>query len=71
MPHLLKLQLKEQSDGLWEWEIGESDDDIEVNEVAEAINEGLTIKAIMDKTGLTKSQVETRKKKAKSQGLIK
>jgi len=66
-----KVQLKEQSDGLWEWEIGESDDDIEVNEVAEAINEGLTIKEIMDKMGLTKSQVETRKKKAKSQGLIK
>ncbi len=66
-----KVQLKEQSDGLWEWEIGESDDDIELNEVAEAINEGLTIKEIMIKTGLTKSQVETRKKKAKSQGLIK
>lgn len=66
-----RVQLKEQLDGLWVWEIGESDDDIEVNEVAEAINEGLTIKGIMDKTGLTKSQVETRKKKAKSQGLIK
>lgn len=66
-----KVQLKEQLDGLWVWEIGESDDDIEVKEVAEAINNGLTIKEIMNKTGLTKSQVETRKKKAKSQGLIK
>lgn len=65
------VQLKEQLDGLWVWEIGEPDDDIQVQEVAEAINEGLTIKKIMDKTGLTKSQVETRKKKAKSQGLIK
>lgn len=66
-----RVQLKEQPDGLWEWEISESDDEILVNDVAEAVNEGLTIKAIMDKTGLTKSQVETRKKKAKSQGLIK
>jgi len=66
-----KVQLKEQSDGLWEWEISEPDDDTDVREVAEAINEGLTIKEIMEKTGLTKSQVETRKKKAKSQGFIK
>ena len=66
-----RVQLKEQLDGLWIWEISESDDDIEVNEVAEAINERLTIKEIMNKMGLTKSQVETRKKKAKSQGLIK
>lgn len=65
-----RVQLKEQVDGLWVWEIGESDDDIEVKEVAQAINEKLTIKEIMGKTGLTKSQVETRKKKAKSLGLI-
>lgn len=66
-----RVQLKEQLDGLWIWEITESDDDIEVNEVAELINEGLTIKGIMDKTGLSKSQVETKKKKAKSRELIK
>ena len=66
-----RVQLKEHPDGQWIWEISESDDDTGVNEVAEAINEGLTIKEIMEKTGLSKSQVETRKKKAKSQKLIK
>lgn len=66
-----RVQLKEQLDGIWIWEISESDDDIEVNEVSELINAGLTIKEITDKTGLSKSQVETRKKRAKSRGLIK
>ena len=66
-----KVQLKEQPDGLWLWEISGPAVDSEVVAVAEEINEGLTIEQIMDKTGLTKSQVETRKKKAKSQGLIK
>lgn len=66
-----KVQLKEQSDGLWLWEINETiNDDLEVSEVAEGINQGLTIKQLMQQTGLTKSQVETRKKKAKEQGLI-
>lgn len=44
--------------------------DERVLEVAEAINKGLTIKQIEEKAGLTKSQVETSKKKAKSLGLI-
>lgn len=65
-----RVQLKEQPDGLWIWEISESAVDSEVVAVAEGVNERLTIEQIVDKTGLTKSQVETRKKKAKSQGLI-
>ncbi len=61
--------LKEQEDGLWIWEISDVIDS-SVGEVAEAINEGLTIAEIMKKTGLSKSKVETRKKKAKMQELI-
>jgi hypothetical protein len=68
-----KVQLVEQTDGLWNWEIGEtsSDEDLEVTAVAKAANEGLTIQEIRQRTGLTKSQVETRKDKPKKRGLIK
>jgi len=67
-----KVNLKEQLDGLWEWEISNSEEDnLELSAVAEATNDGLTIQQIMQRTGLTKSQVETRKKKAKEKGLIK
>jgi hypothetical protein len=65
-----QVQLHEQNDGLWKWEISETEADVEVSEVAEAVKEGLKIKEIIQKTGLTKSQVETRIKKAKNQGLI-
>ncbi len=65
-----QVQLKEQNDGLWQWEMSEAPIDAEVSAVAEAVKEGLTIEKIMQKTGLTKSQVETRIKKAKNQGLI-
>ncbi|MDN3508972.1 MAG: AAA family ATPase [Candidatus Neptunochlamydia sp.] len=66
-----RVELKEQEDGLWLWEIDDKRIvDSKVLAVAEAIKEGLTIEQIGLKTGLTKSQVETRKKKAKSEGLI-
>ena len=65
-----QVRLRVQDDGLWLWEIEEEKADREVEEVAEALKNGLTIDQIMKKTGLTKSQVETRKKKAKEQGLI-
>lgn len=65
-----EVQLKEQVDGLWLWEISAPSVDPEVLEVAEMCKEGLTIEKIAEKTGLTKSQVESRKKKAKNQGLI-
>lgn len=65
-----KVQLKTQPDGLWVWEISEPTVDSEVVAVAEAINKELTIEQIKQKTGLSKSQVETRKKKAREQGLI-
>lgn len=65
-----QVRLVEQDDGLWLWEIDQAKPSLEIIEVAKAINEGLTIEETMEKTGLTKSQVETRKKKAKEQGLI-
>jgi len=64
------VELKEQPDGLWFWKISESDDDLEIIDIAAAVNGGQTIEQIKQKTGLTKSQVETRKKKAKEKGLI-
>jgi 5S rRNA maturation endonuclease (ribonuclease M5) len=64
------VRLVEQDDGLWIWEIDEPIPDEEIVKVAQAAKEGLTIDQIRQKTGLSKSQVETRKKKAKSQGLI-
>ncbi|MCE2983865.1 MAG: AAA family ATPase [Parachlamydia sp.] len=65
-----QVRLVEQDDGLWLWEIDQIKPSSEIIEVAKAINEGLTIEETMQRTGLTKSQVETRKKKAKEQGLI-
>lgn len=65
-----QVRLVEQDDGLWLWEIDQAKPSSEIIEVAKAINEGLTIEETMQRTGLTKSQVETRKKKAKEQGLI-
>jgi len=65
-----QVQLREQDDGLWQWTIEEPEIDSEVEQVAKAVNEGLTIEETAERTGLSKSQVETRKKKAKNQGLI-
>lgn len=67
-----KVVLKEQPDGLWVWEVSEHvEDGSEVITVAEAVNEGLTIQEVTQRTGLTKSQVETRKSKAKERGMLK
>lgn len=63
-------ELKELDDGQLVWEISGSPIDEEILMVANAAKEGLSIKEIMEKTGLSKSQVETRKKKAQGQGLI-
>ena len=68
-PFCVKLK-EDESDGLWRWEIEESKENKEILEVANATNEGLSIDATIAKTGLTKSQVETRRLKAKAKGLI-
>lgn len=65
-----QVRLKEEEDGLWRWDVGELTIDPKVEKVAQALKEGLTIGQTMNRTGLSKSQVETRKKKAKEQGLI-
>lgn len=65
-----QVSLQEQEDGLWVWEINEPPIDSEVLMVAEKIKDGLTIEKISQLTNLTKSQIETRKKKAKKLGLI-
>lgn len=65
-----QVNLREQDDGLWIWEICELDIDPKIVEIAEAHKQGLTIMQIMKQTGLTKSQIETKLKKAKQQGLI-
>jgi hypothetical protein len=65
-----QVRLKEEEDGLWHWDVGAVTIDPKVEEVAQALKEGLTIGQTASRTGLTKSQVETRKKKAKEQGLI-
>jgi len=66
-----QVRQKEQDDGLWIWEITDGPKvDTEIAEVAKVMREGLTIEQISKKLGLTKSQVETRQKKAKEQGLI-
>lgn len=61
----------EADDGLLWWEVSSSEADKEIELVANGIKAGLTIEQIKEKTGLSKSQVETRKKKAKNLGLIK
>lgn len=65
-----RVELKEQEGGLWLWEIDKQVIDSTILAVAEAVKEGLTLEQIGLKTGLTKSQVETRKKKAKNKGII-
>ena len=65
-----QVNLKVQADDSWLWEFNEVPEDAEVVAVADALREGLTIEETAQKTGLTKSKVETRKKKAQQKGLI-
>ena len=65
-----QVRLKAQDDGVWLWIIDKIAPDTDLLEVANALREGLTIEETAQKTGLTKSQVETRKKKAKQQNLL-
>jgi hypothetical protein len=55
---------------VWLWIVDNIAPDADLIKVAEAIGEGLTIEKTAQRTGLTKSQVETRKKKAKEQNLL-
>ena len=65
-----QVHVKELDDGTWLWEIDDPKTDAEVAAVAKALQDGLTIGQTAEALEITKSQVETRKKKAKEQGLI-
>lgn len=65
-----QVELRETEDGLWNWHIEEVPIDPEVVRVAELSKQGYTINQIMDETGLSKSKVEGRLKKAREQQLI-
>lgn len=65
-----QVQLTNQSDGSWNWQISKVDSDPTIIEVAEMRKEGKTILEVMNKMDLTKSQVETKLRKAKEQGLL-
>lgn len=60
-----------ENEGFSRWEISLSAKDKEILEIAELMNQGLTIQEIAQETNLSKSQVETRMKKAKLAGLVK
>lgn len=64
------VQLKTDEGEAVHWDIIQAPIDPEVETVVDALKRGLTIREIMDETGLSKSQVETRKEKAKKLGLI-
>ena len=64
-----QAQLRTENGGI-RWEISDSPQEELITHIAQLIKEGLTIQQIMDETELTKSQVETRKKKAKEKGLL-
>lgn len=62
-------QLKEEN-GLFKWEISSSPEEEILTKVAEFKRLGFTIQAITEKTGLSKSQVETLIIKAKNKGIV-
>jgi hypothetical protein len=65
-----QVKLIEVEKGVLKWHVTDLDNDSTILEVAQLANEGLTIAKIQEKTRLSKSQVETRLKKAKKKGLI-
>ena len=67
-----KVKLTEnETNNFMNWEVSDVDIDEEITEIADLMNEGLTMAKMMEKTNLTKSQVETRMKKARRHGLTK
>lgn len=67
-PFCVKLVEKEDRS---EWQISLSAKDKEIFEIAELMNQGMKIHEMIQETNLTKSQIETRMKKAKHAGLVK
>lgn len=65
-----QAELKELEGGFWKWEISDLGIDVKILEIAQLANDGMTIAQMQTKTSFSKSQVETRLKKAKKHGLI-
>ena len=65
-----QARLCEQEDGLWLWEVTNVNIDSTINRVAELTKKNYTIQKIMEEMKLSKSQVETKQKKAKKLGLL-
>ena len=59
-----------EENGKWRWEISDDPQEALIEKIAEMRKIGFTLQAIQEKTGLTKSQVETRISKAKERGLL-
>lgn len=68
LPFQVKLRIEEGDH--WHWDILDIETDPVVATVAELHKQGCTLKEIQEQAGLSKSQVETRKKKAEELGLI-
>jgi len=68
LPFQVKLRVEE--DGLWYWDVSDIETDPTVMRTAELLKQGCTFKQIQEQTGLTKSQVESRKKKAQELGIL-
>lgn len=66
-----KVKLSEAADGSWAWEMSATDVDDGLVEIADLMDQGMTIEEMVKATGLTKSQVETKRTKARSLGLVK
>lgn len=56
--------------GAWDWILSDDPNEEQVIRIAQLKKEGCTIKEMQKNTGLTKSQVETKLKKAKEKGLL-
>lgn len=65
-----RVSVREQDDGLWKWVTEESILDLDMQKVVAVKKGSLSIREIAEKTGLSKSQVETKLKNAKNQKLI-
>ncbi|MFC1842003.1 AAA family ATPase, partial [Candidatus Dependentiae bacterium] len=59
-----------EENGVWGWEISDDPTEELISKIADLKKHGFTLQAIQEKTGLTKSQVETRIKKAKERNLL-
>ncbi len=65
-----QVQLREDKDGLWYWEIMDIEIDPDVVLITELTKKGYTIKQITEERNLSKSKVETLQKKARNLGLL-